>query len=535
MNRESASVGDARATSKRARWHFALVGIAAALAQASSLRLGFLSDDFGLIVAVKEVLPRGIPAFFTTSVATFYRPLVQVLLLGDLSLWGLKPAGFHLTNIMLHVIAALLVVALARNAIRDRPAAWLAAGLLFALFPLHTYAISIVFGHTDALSAPLILGALLLFMRGQRRASGPSYVGALALCGLALTAKEMAITLPLLALAAMVALPQARRSRAAGATAAGMLALVAIWGLVRARVLGTIVGAYGAERLLNLAPRTLFYGLERPIYALINPFDLAGLSGGALPPWLRPRLEIPLALTALAALWRWWSPAARLALIWTIISLLPIVTLGAGITEGRLLYLPSAFFCLVPAALAARAIEHASAAARPRTHAAAAAVLAVMAAAYAAGVWFQRPAFERASRITQAVVAQTVAPGVNSQAPTVFAVNVPESVIGAAAVPCLLNALEQAAYLANPQWRARVVIASRVDVPDRGRISVSATRGTDPRTLVVEAVPPTYFVGAEPGVVSDFDGGRVTWRGRHGGVIEWAVAPQPGQVVICRF
>ena len=53
----------------------------------------------------------------------------------DWALWGARPFGFHLTNLLLHAANALLLFFLARRLLRDDAGAFLAAGL-FAVHPL---------------------------------------------------------------------------------------------------------------------------------------------------------------------------------------------------------------------------------------------------------------------------------------------------------------------------------------------------------------------------------------------------------------
>lgn len=510
-----------------------IVAAIALAAEASSLRLGFLADDFYLLAAARGLAPRGIAAFFTTPVATFYRPLLQLSVLGDLSLWGMRPAGFHLTNVVLHIAAALLVMALTGNVIRNRPAVGMAAGVLFALYPLHAQAVTWMAGRADELCTVAALGALVLFTREQRRGQRWAWAGAVLLSAAALLAKEMAISLPLLALAAAAALPQARRSAGAWLTAAAMVAMAGIYLAVRTHVIGALVGAYGPGRHLQFAPAALFYGFERPLYALVNPFDPLNLGIAGLPAWLRPRLEIPLGLIGVAALWRWWSPAARLALSWMVVSLLPIVTLGAGVTDGRLLYLPSAFFCLLVAAVAARAVERAGPAARRPARTAAAAILLIAALAYGCALWSENWVWARSSRIAQGMLDQMGAPEVDSQGARIYVINLPVMV---GAVPCFSMGLSNAVTLYHPRWRAQVVVVSRVVLPASGEARiVAACPPGRMDALVIEAMSPAYFDGAQPHTVTQVEGARVTWRDAGRGVIEWKNAPQwQRQVVIWR-
>ncbi len=127
---------------------------------------------------------------------------------------------FHFTNVLFHVLNALLVFALARVLLTDcsqgetvsgakkrapSPAILFgatAAGVLFALHPLQTEAVTYISGRRDVLSTSLFLGALLLSVRAlPTRPVGwlALFAAPLLFVGGMLT-KEMVITLaPLLA------------------------------------------------------------------------------------------------------------------------------------------------------------------------------------------------------------------------------------------------------------------------------------------------------------------------------------------------
>ena len=47
--------------------------------------------------------------------ARFFRPASSLLLAADLRLWGHAPLGFHITNLVLHLLKAALVGLLARR------------------------------------------------------------------------------------------------------------------------------------------------------------------------------------------------------------------------------------------------------------------------------------------------------------------------------------------------------------------------------------------------------------------------------------
>ena len=150
-----------------------------------------------------------------------FRPLTNQTYALDYAIWGLRPLGFHLTSLLLHLINVALVYCLGVAMVRDHQrgggqpgggasadavavdggvaVAFLAA-VFFAVHPMQTEAVGYASGRADVLSATGFVLAMLAFRRvllGDRRWLGP----ALALYVLACGAKESAIGLPLVVLA----------------------------------------------------------------------------------------------------------------------------------------------------------------------------------------------------------------------------------------------------------------------------------------------------------------------------------------------
>ena len=165
-----------------------LAALVAAGASAPALWLPFLSDDWAQIQAVARSCP------LTTPFHDF-RPLFMASLWLDRHLWGLAPAWFHATNVLLIAACAALVVIVIRRFTRD-PMMAIWAGVLFALHPFHVENAAWVAARSDPLFALPFLLALLAYDRWRKRANAVPIL-ALFLFELALLAKETAVTLPL--------------------------------------------------------------------------------------------------------------------------------------------------------------------------------------------------------------------------------------------------------------------------------------------------------------------------------------------------
>lgn len=123
----------------------------------------------------------------------YFRPLALSTLLIQIWFWHNNPMPFHLLNVLLHAINAVLVMVLAWRLARREWVA-LAAGLLYGLHPVLTESVAFVASRYDLTVTTFLLLALLVSVsQWRRRAVG------VALCFLlALLFKEMAIGLPLI-------------------------------------------------------------------------------------------------------------------------------------------------------------------------------------------------------------------------------------------------------------------------------------------------------------------------------------------------
>ena len=168
-----------------AGWALALV---AALAWLPSLAGVFQFDDYNVIV--NEPAVHSWQAFLDR--ASGVRPLLKASYTLN---WTLGPGavGFHLFNIAVHVVNALLAYHVGRElCVRWNvgPRAAVLAALLFALHPVQAEAVTYVSGRSSSLMAGFYLGAVLVFLRG-----GHWTLSSL-LFALAVATKETALTLP---------------------------------------------------------------------------------------------------------------------------------------------------------------------------------------------------------------------------------------------------------------------------------------------------------------------------------------------------
>jgi tetratricopeptide (TPR) repeat protein len=195
-----------------------LVILIASLVYSNSLDHQFVWDDVSVIVDNNFIKScRNIPLIFTKKYLTpylkienyyicdyrtgsgeaSYRPVVTLSYFADYAIWKLNPLGFHLTNLLLHVINAAsllcLIYLLSGNL---EISLW--ASLLFAVHPVNSEAVNVISFREDLLAFLFFIISFIFFVK---YATTPTkqrlfYLLSLSSFLLALFAKEMAVTLP---------------------------------------------------------------------------------------------------------------------------------------------------------------------------------------------------------------------------------------------------------------------------------------------------------------------------------------------------
>jgi tetratricopeptide (TPR) repeat protein len=190
---------------------FAVAVIAFAI-YARTLYYGFVYDDIENILnnpAVFNFHPSQAWQFLVQP----WRALVQISYGYTHYLSGFNPAAYHLVNVLIHVLNSVFVFGIARFLAKR----WLsqdkvelfavAAGLIFAVHPLHSEAVAYVWGRSSSLCALFYFGSLLMMLAGFSKTDWKRnlwFGGAVIVGFLAWKTKEEAITLPLVAAGAMM-------------------------------------------------------------------------------------------------------------------------------------------------------------------------------------------------------------------------------------------------------------------------------------------------------------------------------------------
>jgi len=176
-----------------------MIVLAAFCCYAPVLRCGYIWDDDAYLTANRLVQNPGDLAriWFDPPATPQYYPLVFTSFWLEYRVWGLNPAGYHLTNVLLHALSAVLVYLLVR---RWNPSVALWTGLLFAVHPVHVESVAWITERKNVLSGVFYLSAFLTYWKWRERGVPDRGVGryllALALFALALLSKSITATLP---------------------------------------------------------------------------------------------------------------------------------------------------------------------------------------------------------------------------------------------------------------------------------------------------------------------------------------------------
>lgn len=315
-----------------------------------AVRFPFINFDDGQLIFENPAVRAGLTAtsirWAFTSLDLGYYPLTWLSLMADRAVWGLNPAGYHLTAILLHLGSTLILyLALRRMTGALMPSALAAA--LFAVHPMHVESVVWVSERKDTLSTLFGVIALLLYSGrpGRARLAGV----ALAFTA-SLLSKQMLVTLPLvLLLLDFWPLRRLEAKRSVAGLIAEKLPLFAL------AAVGCAVAVVGQQRLnaiqsSSAVPLAMRVGNAVVAYStylgkLIWPANMAPLypltaaSAGAI----AGSALLLVGVTGLAWAYRYKVPSLLTGWLWFLVTLLPVIGLvqiGMQSMADRFTYIP---------------------------------------------------------------------------------------------------------------------------------------------------------------------------------------------------
>lgn len=285
------------------------------------------------------------------TVIFMYRPVQFLSYMADHSLWGLDARGYHVTGIMIHILVALSIYRFAYIISKNLLTAFL-AGLLFAVNPLNTEAVSYISGRADPLSALFIFLGVILYVRSEE-AGKKGYYYLMLLCWVsAVLSRESSLIFPLLLLAYHVSFGKKADWRYLSPLFIGVLLYAVIIPNGRNIYMGCPTSI--AERLPGF-----FASITSYMRLLLAPAGLHMEYGNRLFAWSDPAvifgIAVSVSLTAFALARRGASGGRDgifcFSVLWFFAALLPysnILPMNAYMAE-HWLYLPLFGFVLIAA------------------------------------------------------------------------------------------------------------------------------------------------------------------------------------------
>jgi Tfp pilus assembly protein PilF len=327
---------------------------------ANSVSGEFVIDDIAQIKNNKQITSFVyLPKYFRGGILEGiiqYRPLFLVTLLLEYKIWGLKPYGYHLTNIFLHACNSLFVFFLIKKLLKGKEVVFPAMGaMLFAVHPVHTESVSWISGVTDLILSAFFLSAFLFYLEYRKTQKKQYFSLCLIFFTFSVFSKEVAVMFPLI-----VILYDYIYEKKTYLYSAGSLFLVVLIFIVLRKL------ALGEDSALRI---NLSVPLDIPVMFLASYVRLMFI------PWpldfyLSPPENVtfgkPWEFVFLAAvivamiIGSFRNPLLKFSLFWFFLILLPVLFLPfyhVPIFAVRFLYLPSVAFSIIAVVLAGKIQE----------------------------------------------------------------------------------------------------------------------------------------------------------------------------------
>ena len=234
------------------KWAWPLVLIlAAALSYANCFSVPFQFDDEFAIsgnASIRHLLSSFSPPVGTTVGG---RPVLNLLFALNYAAGGLSVTGYHVINLIIHCLCALLLFGIARRTLEQVSGAagygrrvGFVTALLWTVHPLQTESVTYLSQRAESAAGLFYLAVLYFFLRSACSAR-PAWwsLAAVAACALGMATKETMVSAPVVILVYDVLFLSGSFSRALRTRGAFYLALLATW-----VVLALLVTSTGGNR-----------------------------------------------------------------------------------------------------------------------------------------------------------------------------------------------------------------------------------------------------------------------------------------------
>jgi len=286
----------------------------------------------------------------------FYRPLHILTLMADYSLWGLNTFGYHLTNAIFHILAALLIFWFITILFDDWILSFIAASL-FLVHPIHVEAVAFISGRADPLSLIFVLLSIIFYIKTCDNKNYPFLIFSLLSFILAILSRENSVILPLV----LLIYHYSFRKRIKPLPFISISAIALLYLIFRLSMAKELLAGENIPSLSGAIGRVpgFFVALFNYLRILLIPLGLHMEYGNPLFAFTEPRAIIGGVVFVILIIYTIRKREKRgivfFSITWFFICLMPsanILPIGAYMAE-HWLYLPSiGFFLLIAKGLA---------------------------------------------------------------------------------------------------------------------------------------------------------------------------------------
>ncbi|MBU1852719.1 MAG: tetratricopeptide repeat protein [Candidatus Omnitrophica bacterium] len=297
-----------------------------------------------------------LPEIFTQDVeagvgkrSSLYHPLQIFTYRLDYSLWRLNVSGYHLTNILLHILVGLAVYWLIAILYKDALLS-LITSILFIIHPIHSEAIAYISGRSDSLFMLFMLASFICYIKYINSGKPGAYFVMLITYILALLCKELSIIFP--ALLFLYHYTFRKRFNIKAFVPISCLAFIYI--ISRVTILKSFLpdSSVFSTTVFQRMPG-FFVAIANYIRLLFLPSDLHMQYGNSVFSWVDPMAIAGILLTVSLLIYSFIKKKENnplsFSIYWFFISLIPLSNLypiNAYMAE-HWLYLPSIGFFLI--------------------------------------------------------------------------------------------------------------------------------------------------------------------------------------------
>jgi len=344
--------------------HFVLLSVFCLVLYGNTLSGEFVWDDTVQIVRNQDIRSLDtVSKMFSSPLWSFaqkadsqsnryYRPVQTLLFAVVYQIGGHLPFGYHVVNVLLHVGSTLMVYLLCVELGWSKSGALL-AGALFAAHPVHISAVAWISGLGEVACGLFYFAALWMLLVYLRTRRAWAAAASMLCLFIALLAKEMAVTFPLVALLLFL-MHRANTKlnlREVAAATVPYVAVLIVYGVIRITVVGGSQPATFLEHASVLDWLTLIpWLLGRYVRYAVVPYPLVGLH--LTPLYLKDRLlssgMYVLLITSVVLLLFLGRRVVRRGLLWFAMFAVMLVPAfyvkaitGGAIFAERYLYIPT--------------------------------------------------------------------------------------------------------------------------------------------------------------------------------------------------